>query len=198
MKKIYAYYQSLPSANEQEEKSCANWWKYSWQKNGWEPSMLNRTHAQSSNLYNKLQQKLMNVAVAIPPELMHWVGWINARFVRWAALHAAGGGWMSDYDVVNLRFSDEVAQLREDDGRTYIVGGPAYLFYATKQQCEDAIKAFISEPLIMSVGTESVVRNEYSIINEESDKAGIISHVFHAKGAIERRSEAMKELCEFL
>ena len=35
MKKVYAYYQSIPLSNQNEEFSCANWWKHSWEKNGW-------------------------------------------------------------------------------------------------------------------------------------------------------------------
>jgi hypothetical protein len=67
-----------------------------------------------------------------------------ARFSRWCALHAAGGGWMSDYDVFNLDFSTEKADEIEKKQSLYVCGEPTYLFYASRDMCSAAIMKFIS------------------------------------------------------
>jgi len=147
MKRIYAYYESIATANQPEEFACANWWKVSWTNNGWEPVMLNRSHAQGSNLYNKLIQRIMSTSLGLAPEMASRFHWFSARYTRWWALHAAGGGWMSDYDVFNKSFKPEQADNIEHDGTIHINSGPAYIFYATKDHCANAIKKFILQDL---------------------------------------------------
>jgi hypothetical protein len=193
MKKIYAYYQSIPLSNQSEEFACANWWKGSWTDNGWEPVMLNRSHAQASTLYNKLQQKLMSLTLGMPPELATRFDWIVARYVRWCALHAAGGGWMSDYDVVNKAFKPDIAEEYEKEGTLQVnANSSAYLFYATKEHCANAVKKFIQEPLIE--GKEMM--EEAHILGVTSKLYPIIPLVHHAKTTDNlQRSGVMKNLC---
>jgi hypothetical protein len=193
MKKIYAYYQSIPLSNQSEEFACANWWKGSWTDNGWEPVMLNRSHAQASTLYNKLQQKLMSLTLGMPPELATRFDWIVARYVRWCALHAAGGGWMSDYDVVNKAFSPETADDYERQGTLQINSeGNSYLFYATQEHCANAIKKFIQEPII----EEKTILQESSILSVKDTLNPILTMVHHAKTTDNlQRSGVMKNLC---
>jgi len=194
MKKIYAYYQSIPLSNQNEEFACANWWKHSWENNGWQNTMLNRSHAQASPLYNKLTQKLMNTAHGLPPELATRFDWIIARYIRWCALHAAGGGWMSDYDVVNKGFNPEMAEEHEKDGTLHINDNePAYVFYATQEHCANAIKKFIAEQLI----DDGKVLPESHILGISSKLYPIMSLMHHAKTTAELpRSGVMKNVCE--
>lgn len=147
MKKIYSYYESIATANQSEEFACSNWWKRSWTENGWEPVMLNRTHAQGSPLYNKLIQKIMNCSLGLPPELAGRFHWFTARYSRLCALHAAGGGWMCDYDVLNKGFSAQQADNIEIDGTLQINTGSAYIFYATKDHLSNAIKKMVNSDL---------------------------------------------------
>jgi len=192
MKKIYAYYQSIPLSNQQEEFSCANYWKHSWTANGWEPVMLNRSHAQGSPLYLKLQAKLVKQALGISMDLRNQVDWITARFVRWCALHAAGGGWMSDYDVANLGFTPEKAEEYEKSATIKINSfAPAYVFYASQDHCANAIKKFISEDLIEG----SDVLQEARILNINSDLYHFLPSLHHAKSSeSEKRSDIMASL----
>jgi hypothetical protein len=194
MKKVYAYYQSIPLSNQNEEFACANWWKHSWEQNGWQTTMLNRSHAQGSSLYNKLTQKIMQLAYGIDPELNTRFDWIIARYLRWCALHAAGGGWMSDYDVLNKGFKPEIAQEVEADGTLQInAGQPAYIFYATPDHCANAIKKFIQEPIIE--GKEMLF--EANVLGILSDLHRITTLVRHAKASEEfPRSGVMKNLWE--
>lgn len=194
MKKIYAYYQSIPLSNQNEEFTCANWWKHSWEKLGWQNTMLNRSHAQASPLYNKLTQKLMNAAHGLPPELATRFDWIIARYIRWCALHAAGGGWMSDYDVLNKGFNPEIADQYQKDNTLHInANDPAYLFYATQEHCANAIKKFIQEPIIES----EKVLPEAHVLGVTSTLYPILPLLHHAKKTDDLpRSGVMKNVCE--
>ena len=102
--KIYSYYESVQLRPQDEQFACANVWKSTWEAQGWDPVMLNRSHAQGSPLHLKLMTKLTRLAPVLPNELQNNFAFICARFSRWCALHAAGGGWMSDYDVANISF----------------------------------------------------------------------------------------------
>jgi hypothetical protein len=192
MKKIYAYYQSIPLSNQQEEFSCANYWKHSWTANGWEPVMLNRSHAQGSPLYLKLQAKLVKQALGISMDLRNQIDWITARFVRWCALHAAGGGWMSDYDVANLGFNPDQAAEYEKEA-TFQINDvvPAYVFYATQDHCANVIKKFINDDLIEGKD----VLAEAHILGVRSELYPILPLLHHAKSTgEEKRSDVMKSL----
>jgi len=178
MKKVYAYYQSIPLSNQNEEFACANWWKHSWEQNGWQTTMLNRSHAQGSSLYNKLVQKVMQLTNGIDPELNTRFDWIIARYLRWCALHAAGGGWMSDYDVLNKGFKPNIADEVEANGTLQInAGQPACIFYATQEHCANAIKKFIQEPLIE--GKEMLF--EANVLGVLTDLYRIMPLLHHAK-----------------
>jgi hypothetical protein len=192
MKKIYAYYESIPLADQAEEFNCANYWKHSWTANGWEPVMLNRSHAQGSPLYLKLQAKLTKQALGIPLDLRPRVQWITARFARWCALHAAGGGWMSDYDVANIGFTPEQASEYEKDATLYINATiPAYVFYATQDHCNNVIKKFIQDDLIEG----DDVLPEAHILGVNSELYPMLHLLHHAKSTPEEsRSEIMKDL----
>jgi hypothetical protein len=190
---IYAYYQSIPKTNQGEEFECANWWKTSWTARKWNPVMLNKSHAQASNLYGKLQQKLVGMMYGAAPELHNRIDWIMARFTRWCALHAAGGGWMSDYDVLNIGLNPDIAKQELGSKTIAINKGSAFLFYATKEHCDFAIKKFISSDLIR--GTN--VLPEATILGVKENLDGVIKLVKHAqenkKGC---RSVIMKNLFE--
>lgn len=192
MKKIYAYYESIPLANQPEEFNCANYWKHSWTANGWEPVMLNRSHAQGSPLYLKLQAKLTKQALGIPEALRSRVQWITSRFSRWCALHAAGGGWMSDYDVANLDFKPEQATEYEKDATLQINASvPAYVFYATQDHCVNVIKKFIQDDLLDG----DHVREEATILGVNSGLYPVLPALHHAKSTKEeKRSDIMRDL----
>jgi hypothetical protein len=156
--------------------------------------MLNRSHAQASSLYNKLMQKIMQLSNGIDPELNTRFDWIIARYVRWCALHAAGGGWMSDYDVANKGFTPQIAQEVEEKGTLQInAGQPACLFYATQEHCANAIRKFTQEPL--AEGKEMFFEaNVLGILTDLHRIMPLVSHATEANGL--PRSAAMKNACE--
>lgn len=186
---IYAFYQSIPASDQTEEFACANWWKTSWTANGWNAVMLNRSHAQGSPLYNKLQQKLAQ-ELNKDNKLVARAAWFQARFTRWCALHAAGGGWMSDYDVLNLDLTPQNA--KEAATKTLLINeGPAYLFYASPDHCLGAIRKFISEDL----SENGCARSEIDILGCEPELGVLLERVAHVHSrGDKRRSARMQDI----
>lgn len=186
MKNIYSFYTAIQLADQNEEFACSNWWKTSWEKLGWNAVMLNRSHAQGSHLYNKLASKMLNASSILPEDRRYRLDWFMARFTRWCALHAAGGGWMSDYDAFNLNFTPEYATKLEQNQSLYVCGEPAYLFYATRDMCSAAIMKFISANIFDS--------SEKCMINSDDKdlSAKLVKHCNNTSKMM--RSEAMQAL----
>ena len=189
--KIYAFYQSVPNAVQADEFGCANWWKTSWEKAGWSPVMLNKSHAQGSSLYNKLQQKLAETINSSQP-LVARSGWVHSRFTRWCALHAAGGGWMSDYDVLNLGLTPQ--QAGSLTKTTLLVNeGPAFLFYASGEHCASTIRKMLSEDLTDG----DKLRNECDVLSAALIPKNVMDLVGHF-GGIDKKPDAMRDAYQAL
>jgi hypothetical protein len=154
--------------------------------------MLNRSHATASTLYNKLSQKLIQTSKTLPMELIGRLDWIIARYIRWCALHAAGGGWMSDYDVFNKSFKPEDAELCIKNDTLFVNNdGPAYLFYATKEHAENVLKIFIQEPLVDGIS----MIDECKILHYEKNCKKQLKKIQHIRCAKNlTRSKLMEEL----
>lgn len=138
--------------------------------------MLNRSHAQVSLKYNKMLQKLVG-------ELRHLdvlrprFDWIVARFVRWCALHASGGGWMSDYDVLNLGFTPEAAGKFKD--ALVVAGNPAHLFYVSADNAQNVLQKLLSEQII----EEEAVKMECDILKTSAKTIDCVKRATVEKGA---------------
>jgi hypothetical protein len=187
--KIYAYYESIQSLPQDEQFACANWWKTSWENNGWDCVMLNRSHAQSSNMNQKLMAKLMKMSFDLPMDYQHVFTQITARYSRWSALHAAGGGWMSDYDVVNINFTTRDA-VRFESTLNIIAGEPCYLFFATREHCAAVINKFIHEDFFV----DNKLRFESEILGVESKLSDMLNQVRHIEKSDKPKSEVMASL----
>jgi len=169
MKTIFSYYQSFPNSDQKEDFACANLWKGSWEKHGWNTVMLNKSHASSNRLYPKLMQKLIR---------SHLHDKECAKYIRWCALYAIGGGWMCDFDVANLGFSPQDADKIEQQGSLSIVKDEnCYLFYATKDQAEEVVKTFSEKELKNGL----VHKLESEMLPNAGDLKDILSDVFHAE-----------------
>ena len=148
MKKVYAYYESLALTNQAEEFSKANLWKESWTRAGWNPVMLNTSHAQISNVRNKLFTKLFQSFPSLIKEQNECEDTLRLRLNRLCALHAAGGGWMSDYDVLNIGFSPQLAEAYEKN--SFVISGkPAYLIWISNEIINAAMSKILSTDLIV-------------------------------------------------
>jgi len=191
MKKINAYYESFVQASQTEEFACANLWKQSWENMGWTTCMMNSSHAQSSGLFQKLHRAIAESLTACHPDVASRMAWIKARFSRWCALHACGGGWMADYDVVNTGFTPANAEVIEQRTTIATNSGPAYVIYATKDHAANAIKKFIQSPLLKG----NCVLDDASILELADTLEGEQLGLVHAKPFGEKRKpDVMREL----
>jgi len=151
--------------------------------------MLNRSHAQVSLKYNKMLQKLVG-DLRHSEDLRPRFDWIVARFIRWCALHASGGGWMSDYDVLNTGFTTESA--KKHTGTLSISAGPAYLFYVTPEHALNVINKFLSE----DITNGKLVYNECDILNTQPSSFEGVLHIKTSDG--KKRSQLMQEQLNLL
>jgi hypothetical protein len=147
MKTIYAFYQSLALIDQTQEFAKANLWKESWTRAGWKPVMLNSSHAQISPLRTKLMTKLNQAFPFI--EAHEYKDLIQMRYSRLCALHAAGGGWISDYDVLNFGFTPKIAEDLEKNS-IVIAGSPAVLMWISIEIVGAAINKFLNSELVQN------------------------------------------------
>jgi hypothetical protein len=160
MKNIYAYYESIQANDQALEFLKANLWKDSWTRAGWNPVMLNSSHAQISPHRIKLQKKLLETYPSLDKEKNESVELIQLRFNRLCAIHAAGGGWISDYDVLNYGFTPSIASAYE--GNSFVLSGnPACVMYISKEICNAAIQRVLNEDLIR----DGIMKYEKEIFN---------------------------------
>jgi len=173
--KIYSYYESIPTRRQEEEFSRANAWKESWTKHGWEPIMLNNSHAKGSPLFQKLVAKMLRVAPELSAADQNNFQRIIIRFVKWCALHAAGGGWMSEYDVINFGFTKSDAENFEKKSLVLIGDKKSFLFYANADMCRSCISTFIAENI--NIGKE--LKSEFDIFNCVNSFADVGQMLIH-------------------
>lgn len=170
MKSIFAFYQSIPGVRQEVEMSISNVWKATWTKHGWNPLMLNRSHASSCTHYHRVMAKLLRSPIGGSPLISH------ARIVRWCALYGAGGGWMSDYDLINLGVTPEHADHFEALGSLHINDdGPARLFFATRTMADSVIRRFLNEELVAN----GILLPEAEILGHKSLIAPLLALTFH-------------------
>lgn len=91
--KIYTYHDYVPELPNSE--NLIPIWKQSWSKLGWEPIVLNDSHARLHPKYNEYVERYRSLPTVNPK------GYELACYLRWLAVAAVGGGWMSDSDVIN-------------------------------------------------------------------------------------------------
>jgi hypothetical protein len=91
---IYTYYDASVGINTQAE--LIRQWELSWARRGWEPRILTPRNAAQHPFYREFVSHINRLPTVNPRK------YENACYLRWLALDAAGGGWMSDYDVINF------------------------------------------------------------------------------------------------
>jgi len=97
MTPIYTYYDESVSVTQSEnQRNILDIWQRSWSKHGWGPLVLGPPEAQKHPLFTKLTEHVKREYRG-PNPLIYEL----ACFHRWLALAVVGGGYMSDYDVVN-------------------------------------------------------------------------------------------------
>ena len=189
--KIYSYYESIPTRRQEEEFGRANAWKESWEKHGWEPIMLNNSHAKGSPLFQKLVAKTLRVAPELSAADQNNFQKTIIRFVKWCALHAAGGGWMSEYDVVNSGFTKSDAENFEKKSLVLFGDKKLFLFYVNEDMCRSCISTFISDDI--NIGPQ--IKTEFDILNCTNSLAEVGEKLIHPEFEVGKsKVEIMKSL----
>jgi hypothetical protein len=94
--KIYTYHEYVPEIPHGD--GLLDLWKSSWEKAGWEPVVLGREDAEKHPNY----EEYLKCYRALPS--VNPAGYELACYLRWLAVAAVGGGWMSDADVIPYVF----------------------------------------------------------------------------------------------
>lgn len=93
MKTVHTYYEPLDNVDEAIQRAELAVWRESWERWGWECRVLGREDVDVTPADLARLQRLPSVC---PP------GYDLACYLRWFAMRAIGGGFMVDYDVVNI------------------------------------------------------------------------------------------------
>jgi hypothetical protein len=189
--KIYSYYESIPTRRQEEEFGRANAWKASWEANGWQTIMLNNSHAKGSPLFQKLVAKMLRVAPDLSAADQNNFQKTIIRFGKWCAVHAAGGGWMSEYDVINSGFTKSDAEKFEKKSLVLMGDRKCFLIFVNEEMCRSCISTFISDDI--NIGDK--IKSEFDILNCENSLADVDGKLIHPEFELGKsKAELMKSL----
>jgi len=126
---VYTFYDDIGFDNV-EQAGEIDVWAQSYRKAGWKVGVLTSKDAKRHPLYNELIGKFNAFPTVNKKE------YEVACFVRWLAVAAVGGGWMSDYDTfnVNLPPPPECNSLPYDGKLTTHQGGVPALVSGTAEE----------------------------------------------------------------
>lgn len=99
--KIYTYYENI---NFDQQEELIDLWKLGWERNGFEPIVLDRSHAKKHPYYDEFIKKLEDVHLRIVKEPLAAYG--LSCYLRWMAYAGQPNEkfYVSDYDVMNNGF----------------------------------------------------------------------------------------------
>jgi len=91
---MFTYYEPIPDEEATAEK-ILEVWKEAWSSAGWEPFVLSNDDAMRHPIFQELKVQFQEAEFKLSRSNY-------ACYLRWFAMAASGGGWMSDYDVLPL------------------------------------------------------------------------------------------------
>jgi len=111
--RVYTYYTPTPLYSEDSQRRLIDVWSRSWSRLGWEPIVLNEGDAMLHPQYERFKKYVWN----LPTEYGH--EYEGACFLRWLAMASqetdGGGGVMTDYDVINYKFTPKPDRVMDAD-----------------------------------------------------------------------------------
>jgi len=96
---VYCYYQ--PLAGFGDPSPLLSLWKASWAQRGWKTVVLDEADARKHRAFEEVAQLVSRLPSVNPTE------YHKACIYRWLALATAGGGLLTDYDMIDYSFSPE-------------------------------------------------------------------------------------------
>ena len=97
---MHTYFDAISSKGLEDELALVAAWEAAWQSAGWRTKVLTGEDAKKHHQYDELWPLI---------DAMPLIQYDKLCYLRWLAMGATGGGWMSDYDTVPLRGSLERA-----------------------------------------------------------------------------------------
>ena len=131
MHNVFAYHEDFDGNLTADHQLMIDHWRRSWAKQGWNPVVLGVEDAKRNPMFREFDEKCQKLPTVNPIE------YELACYRRWMAVAAAGGGFMSDYDVINYGFKPRQPEsnlvIYESDTHCNsvvpsVVGGTAYGF----------------------------------------------------------------------
>lgn len=103
--KVFSYFDPVPDIDSAKEAQLAALWRRSWASSELIPVMLTHQMAHAHRRYAEFDALVRALPSSNPP------GYDLACWHRWLALDVAGGGLMTDYDVICRAFDPELLQF---------------------------------------------------------------------------------------
>ena len=131
MHNVFAYHEGFDRNLSHGHQLVIDHWRRSWAKQGWNPVVLGIEDAKRNPMFKEFDARCRKLPTVNTAE------YELACYRRWMAVAAAGGGFMSDYDVINYGFKARKpeAELVIYESATHcnsvvpsVVGGTAYGF----------------------------------------------------------------------
>jgi len=141
------------SGKSDEEHVAA--WKEQWSNAGWDPVVLNLEDAKKHPRYNEFVKTLENVPLMGGNNGLNKV-YNQLCFLRWMAMAAAGGGWMSDYDVIPLRHIEE--EEYSNHNNAFLPNDGFFTVYSVVRGTDQGV------PCLMSGSTEEWEKMAFKIV----------------------------------
>lgn len=129
-KNVYCYHERISAMGEQNP--MIELWAKTWRANGWNPVVLDRSHAQQHPRFKEFNE-LVSSFPSINPKQYEVACWL-----RWLAFAAAGGGMHSDYDVMNRSLTPDMAHklsLHCPPEMSVMIEQPVVIHDLTKVPC---------------------------------------------------------------
>jgi len=179
MTPIYTYYDDSVSATQAEnQREILDLWQRSWASRGWSPTVLGPEDAKPHPFYSTVTEHV-KVEHKGPNPLIYEL----ACFHRWLALARRGGGFSSDYDVMNYglwpipprkRRFEVLAGHRNNGCPCFVYASVAGLAWFINQvitfrhsDCKD--RSFSDQSLCVFLSEKSMKDGRGVLLGEEKD-----------------------------
>ncbi|KAJ8036884.1 hypothetical protein HOLleu_17541 [Holothuria leucospilota] len=168
---IYTYFQKDPNAkpeNVRVNDETLSLWRNVWSSAGWRPQILTEEDAKRHPSYEELRQKFWELPTINTKE------YELACFMRYVAMAAVGGGWMSDYDVIPYRLTACIEPLNDGAFTIYDNRVPSLVSGSSREFTRVAnLMANIdwkSQPKLFSVNDKPHVSDMYCQVKFVEDE----------------------------
>jgi len=97
--KVFTFFSDVPGKEAEQERALIDLWRESWSSQGWEPVVLDEHSVPDTPENRKRLAHFRKLPSRNKQNLDLWC------YLRWLTVAEQGGGFMSDYDVINYSFA---------------------------------------------------------------------------------------------